>query len=248
MNVTEALLGPLLRTDPAAPRITHYDDSVGSRIELSGATLANWAAKTANWLRDDLAVQPGDPVAVLLPPHWQTAGLLLGAWWCGAVTRTDPSGAAVAFCGVDRVAEARAADEIAVVGLDALGVGVADPPAGAMDYVGEARVHGDTFTAAPTGVPGAAEWVAAATELAGRLGLTDADRLVCTVDWDTAGDGAPQHEPEPGRLFGAVLAAGCSLVQCTDTDPAVLPKRCTDERATVTLGVTVAGLRRLAPS
>jgi uncharacterized protein (TIGR03089 family) len=76
MTITDQVLGPLLRTDPARPRITHYDDVTGSRIELSGATLANWAAKTANWLRDELAVQPGDIVAVLLPPHWQTAGVV----------------------------------------------------------------------------------------------------------------------------------------------------------------------------
>ena len=83
MTVTDQLLGPLLRADPARPRLTHYDDTAGSRVELSGTTLANWAAKTANWLRDDLGVQPGDTVAVLRPPHWQTAGALLGAWWCG---------------------------------------------------------------------------------------------------------------------------------------------------------------------
>ncbi|MGH3617980.1 MAG: TIGR03089 family protein, partial [Pseudonocardiaceae bacterium] len=122
MTITDQLLGPLLRADPARPRITHYDDAAGSRIELSGATLANWAAKTANWLRDELDVQPGDIVAVLLPPHWQTAGVLLGAWWCGATVTVSPHGAQVALFGLDRIGDATGADEMAAVGLDALGM------------------------------------------------------------------------------------------------------------------------------
>ena len=67
MTITDQVLGPLLRADPARPRITHYDDAAGSRIELSGATLTNWAAKTANWLRDELDV----------PDHRQEAVIFL---------------------------------------------------------------------------------------------------------------------------------------------------------------------------
>ena len=145
MTITDELLGPLLRVDPARPRVTHYDDTTGSRIELSGATLANWAAKTANWLRDELGVQPGDTVAVLLPPHWQTAGVLLGAWWCGATVTSSPANAQVALCGIDRIADA-GADEVAALGLDALGMGIPVLPPGVRDYASEVRVHGDTFT------------------------------------------------------------------------------------------------------
>ena len=45
-TVSAAVLDPLLGSDPAGPRITYYDDASGERIELSTATLANWAAKT----------------------------------------------------------------------------------------------------------------------------------------------------------------------------------------------------------
>ena len=69
MSITEQLLRPLLKTSSARPLITHYDDAVGSRIELSVATTANWAAKTANWLAEEFDVEPGDEVAVLLPAH-----------------------------------------------------------------------------------------------------------------------------------------------------------------------------------
>src|SRR5690606_35078500 len=82
--------GPLLSSSPARPLLTHYDDAAQTRIELSGATLANWAAKTANWLVEEFDVEGGDPVCVRLAAHWQTAGVLLGAVWAGAHAVTGP--------------------------------------------------------------------------------------------------------------------------------------------------------------
>ena len=73
----------MVRQDPTTPLITFYDDATGDRAELSGATLDNWVAKTANLLVDGAGLGPGDTVAVLLPPHWQTAAILLGAWAAG---------------------------------------------------------------------------------------------------------------------------------------------------------------------
>ncbi len=234
MTVTDQVLGALLRADPARPRITQYDDAAGSRVELSGATLANWAAKTANWLRDELDVQPGDTVAVLLPPHWQTAGVLLGAWWCGATVTASADGAQVALCGVDRIAEVTA-DEIAAVGLDALGMGVPVLPPGVRDYATEVRVHGDTFSSGGAGTV-AERVVATARARAAALELGPADRLLCTGGWDGA---------IPGEVLLAVLAADASLVQCTGADPAALVSRCTAERVTASLGVEVPSLRRV---
>jgi NADPH-dependent curcumin reductase CurA len=73
-----------MAADPMGPRITYYDDATGERIELSTVTLANWAAKTGNLLRDEMGAGPSSRVAVLLPAHWQTAAVLLGIWWIGA--------------------------------------------------------------------------------------------------------------------------------------------------------------------
>ncbi|MGH3933383.1 MAG: TIGR03089 family protein [Pseudonocardiaceae bacterium] len=225
MTITDELLGPLLRGDPAQPRITHYDDATGARVELSGVTLANWAAKTANWLRDELDVQPGDTVAVLLPPHWQTAGVLLGAWWCGAVVTTSPAGVQVALCGLDRITTVAGVDEVAALGLDALGMGIPVLPPGVRDYATEVRVHGDTFTpGAPS--PDTDEVIAAARTRAAELGLRVGDRLLCTTGWDGA---------VPGEVLLAVLAADASLVQCASTDPATLSDRCAAERVTTRL-------------
>ena len=78
MSVTEKLFTPLLR-QPSTPLITYYDDATGGRIELSRATAANWAAKTANWLRDECDIEPGAEIGVALPAHWQTVGVLLVA-------------------------------------------------------------------------------------------------------------------------------------------------------------------------
>jgi uncharacterized protein (TIGR03089 family) len=234
MTITDQVLVPLLRADPARPRITHYDDDAGSRVELSGATLANWAAKTANWFRDELDVQPGDTVAVLLPPHWQAAGVLLGAWWCGARVTTSAAGAAVALCGVDRIADAAEADELAALSLDALGMGVAGLPPGVRDFASEVRVHGDTFAPGGPGPEDGTVLTSARTR-ATALGLAPGDRLLCTTGWDAS---------VPGEVLLAVLAADASLVQCASADLAALPRRCAAEQVTVTLGVEVPPMRR----
>lgn len=233
MSVTEILFRPLLR-HPARPLITHYDDALGSRVELSVASLANWAAKTANWLRDEHDVEPGTPVAVRLPAHWQTAGVLLGAWWCGARVTDEPKGAEVAFVppGVD----ADGAGTVAVVALDPLGRGLPEQPADGVDYLNEIRVYGDTFDpwqAVPGATPALLEssvddLVAAARDRAVTLRITETDRVMSTLDWNF---------PD-GVLSGllAVLAAGASLVQSDHADPAAVESRRAAERTTVDLG------------
>ncbi|HEY8373599.1 MAG TPA: TIGR03089 family protein [Pseudonocardiaceae bacterium] len=246
MTITDALLGPLLKADPARPLITHYDGRYGSRAELSRATVANWAAKTANWLCDELDVEPGTRVAVVLPPHWQTVGVLLGAWWCGAEITDDPAGAAVAFVGPDASADGAGADLVAAVALDPLGRGLTDPPEGTVDYIGAARVHGDRFTplfpvdGATPALLGTTvdELVAQARRRAEELGATDGERVLCTGEWSPAGGVVD-------RLL-APLAVGGSVVQVTGSvTEAELAERATVERVTATLDVTVPGVRRL---
>lgn len=236
LTLTDALLAGA-RADGARPRLTDYDDSTGSRIELSGATLTNWAAKTANWMRDEVGIAQGDEVAVLLPAHWQTAGVLLGAWWAGAVVTEDPAAAALTLCPVNRVAEASDSPEIYVVSLHPLGAPVAALPPGTEDYSDSIRPHGDTFNPAPVGGAGQATpdlTVDGYLERVRAWDLSPGDRLLCTQGWGRAGE-----------VLGAVLAADASLVQCTGADPAGLTRRCADERVTVTLGAAVDGIRVL---
>ncbi|GDY31336.1 TIGR03089 family protein [Gandjariella thermophila] len=240
MTVTEKLFLPLVTADPGRPLITHYDDALGSRVELSGATLANWAAKTANWLRDEHDVEPGTAVAVRLPAHWQTAGVLLGAWWCGAHVVDDQAGAAVAFVTPDTAAAD--ADLVAVVSLDPMGRGLDHEPAGgAIDYLVDVRAHPDDFVALDP-VPGETpallgstvdDVVARAADRAAALGITAGARVMSTLDWSL---------PD-GVLDGllAVLAGRASLVQCGNADPAALPARRSTERTTVDLGGPATG-------
>ncbi|EUA06995.1 TIGR03089 family protein [Mycobacterium xenopi] len=220
----------MLRTDPVGPRITYYDDAIGERIELSAATLANWAAKTGNLLRDELGTGPGGRVAVLLPAHWQTAAVCFGVWWIGAeVVFGHP--ADVALCTSARLHEADAtgASEVAVLSLDPFGRPAPDLPVGVTDYATAVRVHADQIAAERR--PGLAlagrsvdEVLGACQAAAAARGLTSTDRVLSTKSWATA------DELVDGLL--AVLAVGASLVQVANPDPAVLPRRIQAEKVT----------------
>jgi uncharacterized protein (TIGR03089 family) len=243
VSLTDRLLGPILDDDAARPLITFYDDADGTRVELSATTLANWAAKTANWLRDECGLAAGDRVHIDLPAHWQTAGALLGAWWCGAHVVSDPAGAEVSLVAPGAAGEADAgfaagravAPVCAVVALDPLGRGAADPPPGCVDWATEIRVHGDFFHPAEP-VPGSTPALlgatidqvhAAAHRRAADLGITAGARVLSTLDWDLPG----------GLLTGllAVLAAPASLVHCAHPDDTALATRRSTEHVTVDL-------------
>ncbi|MFD1150221.1 TIGR03089 family protein [Saccharothrix hoggarensis] len=229
MTVTDALFAPLFAANPGRPLITHYDDAAGTRVELSRATIRNWAAKTANWLRDEHDVEPGDPVAVLLPAHWQTAGVLLGAWWCGAAVTDDPAGAKVAV--VAPGGEVPGALVTAVASLHPMGLGSGAP----VDYNDDVRVFGDDFTPwepVPGDTPALLrstvdEVVEEAHQRAATLGITTTSRVLSTVEWAF---------PD-GLLNGflAVLAGGGSLVQCSHATPDLLPARRASEQTTLDL-------------
>lgn len=88
------LLDQQLRRDGARPLLTWYDDSSGERIELSVATAANWAAKTANLLVDEHGLGAGDSIALSPPAHWLTAVVVLGAWTAGVAVDLRRQGAA----------------------------------------------------------------------------------------------------------------------------------------------------------
>jgi uncharacterized protein (TIGR03089 family) len=230
-TLSAAILDPMLRVDPVGPRITHYDDATGERIELSAVTLANWAAKTGNLLRDELGAGPASRVAVLLPAHWQTAAVLFGVWWIGAEVVLGDSDADVALCAVDRLDEADAtgAGELAVLSLDPFGRPAPDLPVGVTDYATAVRVHGDQIVAERNPGPALAgrsvdEVLAACQTSASTRGLTPGDRVLSTATWD-----GPDDVIE-GLL--AVLAAGGSLVQVANPDPAALPRRIETEKVT----------------
>ncbi|MDT5129946.1 MAG: hypothetical protein QOH54_5590 [Mycobacterium sp.] len=232
-TISAAVLDPLLRSNPAGPRITYYDDATGERIELSTSTLHNWAAKTANLLRDELGAGSGSRVAIMLPAHWQTAGVLLGVWYIGAEVVLGQGDCDIACCTADRLEEADAAagpgGEVIALSLDPFGKAIPDLQFGVTDYATSVRVHGDQVTA--EGQPGpalagrsAAEVLAAAETSGAARGLTAADRVLSTAGWDT-----------PDAMIDnllAVFAAGASLVQVANPDPDAQIRRRQAEKVT----------------
>ncbi len=236
INLSSAILDPIMRADPVGPRITYYDDATAERIELSAATLTNWAAKTGNLLRDELGAGAGSRIAVLLPAHWQTAAVLFGAWWIGAEVLLDaPDGDAdIALCTADRLGEADAAvaataGEVVVLSLDPFGRPVPDLPVGVTDYATAVRVHGDQIVAERAPGPALAgssadDVLASCDKCAATLGLRSSDRVWSTKDWNN-----------PTALIEnllTVFAVGASLVQVTNPDPDLQERRRASEKVT----------------
>lgn len=214
-TVTGAVVAAL--TDRARPLLTYYGP--GQRVGLSGATLENWAAKTAGYLRDEVGLLPGDDVVVDLPEHWQTAAVLLGAWWAGL--RVVPSGddspasrgagaadARVVFTTLDRLDDYPDAEEPVVVPLDPFGGRVPGLPAFATDFGDAVRPHADQFfptAAGPAlGDADAAQVLAAARTAADADGLTPGMRVLSSRPWRSA-DQIVAHLLAP-------LVAGAALV------------------------------------
>jgi uncharacterized protein (TIGR03089 family) len=253
-----ALLDAALQRNAAAPLITHYDDATDERVELSGTTLANWVAKTANLLQDEFDVERGRTVAVALPVHWQTAAVLLAVWSCGATvmdTAAEDEGrlaeADVVLAAQDRLEaiEEEGVEELLGLSLHPLGMGMTGYSGPARDFALEVRAHGDFFRPyeapdpeAPGLVVGGLQLTLrgvaeAAQELAGRLGLVEGDRVL--IDESTA------VEAGPVAWLLAPLAAGASIVLCRNPRPERLAERAASERVTATLGCRVDGVREL---
>jgi uncharacterized protein (TIGR03089 family) len=232
-------LAQAVRRDPTTPLLTYYDDATGDRTELSGATLDNWVSKTANLLLDGVGLAPGDTVAVLMPPHWQTAAIVLGVAAAGLAAdlgdRPDPVDAL--FTTPDQVAAAagKATGDRYATGLLPLAMPLRDLPAGYQDYVLEVRNYGDHFGGAPVGPDDAAlaapvplshlAVLRTATERAAELGVTAGDRVLIDA----------RAYPDPIDWLFAPLVAGASIVLCANLVPAKLDARTDAEKVSVTL-------------
>ncbi|WKU03818.1 TIGR03089 family protein [Micromonospora sp. HUAS LYJ1] len=232
------------------PLLTYCDDATGERTELTASGLGDWAARTAGLLRDGCGLGPGSRVAVLLPPHWRTAAVLLGAWSVGMAVSFRPratAGLPALEPGGERPYDAvfvtpqRLDDWLEDVpeGVHRYLVGtgpgaLADVPVGWLDWSVEVLRHTDAppdyaavHPAAPATPDGTSfgAWGNLAREVADRLDLRPGDRLL--VD-------AAEHE-QPLKWLLAPLAVGASVVVCANLDPATLPTRIATEQTTHTL-------------
>ncbi|MGV9713481.1 TIGR03089 family protein [Gordonia sp. NPDC003424] len=235
-SVTTAIVDAI--GDWSQPLVTYYDHASGERTELSGATLGNWAAKSANFFVDELGLAPGDELTVDLPEHWQTIAILLGAWWAGAHVRTaasapDPTTAAAVVTSADNIDAYADAAELLVASLDPFALGVRDLPVGVTDFATAVRVHGDQYTLR-SAVDGpaldgesTAEVVAAARAAAADDGVAAGARVLSTRPWRTA------HDIVANLV--APLVVGASLVTVSHADAARLVDLAQTERVTTTL-------------
>jgi uncharacterized protein (TIGR03089 family) len=232
------LLDRALRRDPARPLLTFYDDATGERAELSVTTFGTWVAKTANLLRDDLAVEAGGTVALDLPCHWQAAVWLQSAWALGLhvvppgaavdvhVTTYEPAGPPPAGSG-----------EVVALGLGPLALPRRDaqPPAGTtLDYDREVAGHGDRFTPSWPVDPDAAA-------------LTTADGSWTGADLAAAAEaqrvpGRALLVAEPLTTLAAALggllvplATDVTAVLCRHLDNLRLPSRVEQEEVVLTV-------------
>jgi uncharacterized protein (TIGR03089 family) len=235
-----AALAAAVRRDPTTPLLTWYDDASGDRTELSGATMDNWVAKTANLLVDGVGLGHGDAVAVLLPPHWQTAALLLGTWAAGlaADLGPDPQPVEVLFTSPERADTAAAwttGDRYAT-GLLPLAAPLRQVPPGFLDYTVEVRGFGDRFVSSEPVDPNDRALAGpveeshlsvcrAAAERAAELGIKPGDRVLVDA----------RAYPDPADWLLAPLIAGASIVLCDNLDQAKVESRTASERVTLRL-------------
>ncbi len=234
------LLRAELDRDGGRPFVTFYDDATGERIELSVATFDNWVAKTAGLLRDGLSAQPGDRVALLLPPHWQALVWACACWAAGTtvVLTPDAGGTAdVAVVGPDSIENAGSAPEVVALSLRPLGVRFSEPlPPGVLDYAVEVPGFPDRlvpYVAPPDGDP--ALETADGSSSYGDL-ITAAKERASDLE---TGRGSRLLVPS-AHLAGALsdalllpLVIGGSAVLVRNEDPSTRDARMASERAKV---------------
>ena len=237
--------------EPDPPVLVYCDGATGERVALSASELAGWAARVAVLLRDECGLGPGTTAAVLLPPHWQTAAVLLGAWSAGVAVSFRPAATAGLAqpdgdvpCDVVFVSAARCDNWLEdvpdsphrfVLGLDADAAPMRTVPDGYRDLIAALADHPGDPQASPAQVrpsdPASPdgtrfdEWGALGAELAKGWDLWAGDRLLVDAD---------AHE-QPVMWLLAPLSVGARVVLCAHHDAAALAERAVAEQTTRTL-------------
>lgn len=233
------LLRAITDSDPGRPRLTWYDDAAGptrgERIELSARVLANWVAKAANLLVDELDVEPGDRVVIDLPTHWRAAYWLLAAWSVGAEVVVGDSEEARVVVTADP-ASAPAGPTVVAVTLPALARGWPGPelPDGVIDEAATVTGQPDVFEP-----PDEPDGASPALRVDGRAALTyeellpAARALAAERGWKA--EARVLVSLGPGDAVAGLLApltVDGSVVLVRDPDPALADERRQAERVT----------------
>lgn len=143
------LLRHLLEVDPAAPRLTVYNETTGARLDFSAQTLDNWAAKVGNMLLEELDLETDSVILIDLPVGWQTAVIVLGALAAGVEVHFGEGEADAVFTSPEHVEIHAGATDLVLVTEDPFGRGVVETggelPRGAIDFGPTVRFYGDQF-------------------------------------------------------------------------------------------------------
>ncbi len=231
MTTFPQVLSTLLAHDAGRPLVTFYDDATGERTELSVTTYANWVAKVASLLADELEIEHGSRVLVELPAHWLAPVVLGAAWAAGFEVVWDGEADAVVTGpdGVDRWAGDAA--RIPVLASALLPLGGRFPaalPAGVHDLGVEVWSQPDAYVAWPApadddpavaGVTQAELWRAAAVGSQ----ITDGGRLLSETS---------PASPSGLASFTEPLARSGSMVLVTHTSEERRERIAADERVT----------------
>lgn len=232
----------------AGDLITYFDDATGERFGLTAGALGGWTAATAALLTEGCGLGRGASAAVLLPPHWQSAAVLLGAWSAGfelsirewATAGLRPAGDPLDVTFVERRRIGNWLDEVPagrhqfVLGLDPHGAATAEVPEGYQDYTTALRpylgVHPphhavDEHRAAVTDGTTYREYAEVASAVARQHDIGPGDRVLI--------DAAEQEQPLIWLL--APMSVGASIVLCAHLDPSRLDERIANERVTKVL-------------
>lgn len=257
MTATLPDLLTTLARDGGQPRLTWYGTG-GERIELSGAVLANWVAKTTNLLVEEFDAEPGLVVTTDLPPHWRTLVWALATWRSGAhleivgAEGPVPAARVVVTADPSRWTTPEGArpprTELVAVSLAALARRYdGELPRGALDAASAVMTYGDQLGYVPP-------WDASAVALSGdgvdgtveHGGLLPWSAEHSAVDAAHGGRVLLRTTDEPGGAVGMVATAltvwarGGSVVclapQTTaslEADPARLARLIETERITI---------------
>lgn len=233
-DVRRALEEQLTR-DGSRPCVTFYDDATGERVELSVVTFANWVAKTASLVQDELMVDRGARALLDLPTHWLGPVWLAAAWCAGVAVTDDPEAATdvdLVVCGPDSVAEhaGRGRPVVALSLLPMAGRFRSPLPPGVVDFAEVVWGQPDLFVPADPPEPDDHAWFDA-------LGPLSQRELLAAAAADAALSSRVATEvPATTRagttaLLGPLLA-GAGTVWVRHAAPDSWQHRCETEHAT----------------
>ncbi|MDX6197652.1 MAG: hypothetical protein QOJ79_803 [Actinomycetota bacterium] len=205
-------------------------------MELSGATTANWVAKSANLLVDGLGTP--ETIGLLLPLHWQTVVLLLAGVATSSRVVLAADAPALDGCDAAFVLAAQSdgaldagVGEVVALSGHPLGLPSGDLPPFVLDYAREVPSYADHY-GGPRPREVRVEVAGSAVQPVG--GIPAATRLLTTLE---------PADPVGAGVLLSTLGAGASLVLLRSGEPQQVA---TAERATATAGITLEGLTRLA--